>query len=246
MWFQIEDVLNNKALKDINIQQPNFFNTVDYKWSNLLSDNYKLFLEEFEKYIETHKIKAYFNNRQAEAGKWKTLPLITWNIKRKNLKYFPITKSILEKIPGIVSASYSLLEAGGEISKHRGDTDAHIRTHICLYTSKDFSQAAFTVNNETSHWLTGQCLLFCDAHFHSGYNHSSENRLVMIIDVLHSDKVTEKNTICAKVLAGLSLNLLIITLQIKNLNHIVRFIAKLKYWLLQYLFKIIFALKIRL
>lgn len=246
-WFQIENYLYKNQASVSEINYPAFFNTDTYEWTKLLTTNYKIFLEEFESYTSNNSVQPYFNSIQsANSGKWKTLPLITWNIKRRYLKSFSKTKKILANIPGLVSASYSLLEAGGEILEHRGDTDAHIRTHICLYTSKDFSQAAFTVDTETAHWHTGQCLLFCDAHFHSGYNHSNENRLIMIIDVLHPEYLNKKNIICSKVLAGLVINYLLIFLKLFKLNAITRFIFCGIYVFFQFIFRFIMYINITL
>lgn len=246
-WFHVEEILSNKITTSYKGKFPAYYDALSYNWTQLLSDNYELILTEFELFDAQRNLKPYFYKAQANnTGKWKTLALVTWNIKRKNLRYFPNTKQLLDRIPGLVSASFSMLEAGGEIVEHKGDTDAHIRTHLCLYTGMDKDKAVFTVNNISKSWETGKCLLFCDAHLHSGYNHSQENRLVMIIDVLHEENIKTKNIICSKVLSGLMINYLMILFNFKKLNAIPRFFFKINYAIFQLIFRFIMLLNIKL
>lgn len=241
MWFHVDDILKNKITNVYNGKMPPYFQTFEYNWCSMLSNNYKIILEEFEQFQKNDKLQPYFNKDQhGKSGKWKTLPLITWNIKRKHLKDFVKTNKLLQQIPGLVSASYSMLEKGGEIQEHFGDTDAHIRCHLCLYTSEN---AAFKVNNITVRWKEGECLIFCDACKHSGYNHGTKNRLIMILDILHQDNIVYTNKICAKVLTGLLLNYLIVLLDLKKKNSLV-FILKLIYTPILLIMRIILKLRI--
>ncbi|MFN8284403.1 MAG: aspartyl/asparaginyl beta-hydroxylase domain-containing protein [Chitinophagales bacterium] len=246
-WFHVEEILANKVSTSYTGKFPAYFDASNYSWTALLPENYEQILKEFELFNEQHHLQPYFYKAQAKnTGKWKTLPLITWNITRKNLKHFPNTKQILDKIPGLVSASFSMLEAGGEIVKHRGDTDAHIRTHLCLYTATDNTKIAFNVNNISKNWETGKCLLFCDAHVHGGYNHSNEDRLVMIIDVLHEENIQHKNKVCSKVLSGLLINYLLVLFGFKKLNAVLRLFFKIFYNVFQLLFRCLMKLNIKL
>lgn len=247
IWFHVESLLFDSKSKDDSSKYPSFFNPADYLWSDLVAANYALIRDEFEKYKYKKSIKPYFYKEQANNTlKWKTLPLLTWNIKRKSAKLFPQTSKILASIPGLVSASFSLLEAGGEISTHRGDTDATIRGHLCLYTSKDTGKAKLTVNNESREWEEGKWLLFCDAHLHGAYNHSSQDRLVLIVDIVHPEFIGFKNKICSKVLAGLLMNFILVNIKIVDISKFNRLFLYCMYSSFNYLLRIIIFFKIRI
>lgn len=245
VWFHIEDIISKKVNKNQSIRFTPYFNSEDYRWCQLLSANYKIILNEFNAFSQENAIQPYFYKEQSlHSGKWKTSPLITWNIKRKQLKQFPNTFAILQQIPGLVSASFSMLEAGGEIAAHHGDTDAHIRAHLCLYTADDIKKVVFKVDGIEKNWEEGICLLFCDAYEHSGYNHSTQNRLVMIIDVLHQEYIKDKNKICSKVLAGLMLNY--ISVVYAGLKHFPKIVLKILYFLFQWIFRTLIYFRIKL
>lgn len=247
IWFHADEIIAGKTQVIYNGNQPAFFNENNYDWCDLLSANYTVFLKEFLLYSNANKLNPYFYKAQAgETEKWKTLPLITWNIKRKYLNHFVETGNILDRIPGLVSASFSMLEAGGEILQHNGDTDAHIRTHLCLFTAVEKNKLKFTVRNEIKSWETGKCLLFCDAYLHNGYNYSNENRLVMIIDVLHAPHIKYTEKICAKVLAGLFINYIFVLFKLKTIEKYMRPFVKFIYLLFQFVFRMFMRFKIKL
>lgn len=245
LWFHVEELLSHQDSKSFIPAYPAFFNVEEYKWCNDVSLQYIDIRNEFERFISNNRLQPYFYKEQAgNTLKWKTLPLLTWNIKRKNLKRFPITHKILQSIPGLVSASFSLLEAGGEITTHRGDTDANIRGHLCLYTAQQNEKATFTVNNSSKNWEEGRWLLFCDAHQHGGYNHSNENRLVLIVDVIQPENLALKNKVCSKVLAGLLMNFMFVNIRFLNIKKLPVWLLLLVYRSFEILFRVIFFMNI--
>lgn len=247
IWFHIEEILFHQDSKSFNPTYPAFFNVEEYKWCKNVSLQYLEIKHEFEQFISNNKLQPYFYKEQAgNTLKWKTLPLLTWNIKRKSLKRFPTTHKILQSIPGLVSASFSLLEAGGEITTHRGDTDASIRGHLCLYTAQQNEKAAFTVNNITKNWEEGRWLLFCDAHLHGGYNHSNENRLVLIVDVVHPENLDLKNKICSKVLSGLLMNFILVRFVFFDIRKLPKWLLISFYKFFDFLFKIVVFLGVKI
>lgn len=246
IWYHVDDLLYKRQVVYTG-KFPQYFSSVSFAWCNFLADNREVIIAEFDKYFEKEKLKPYFYEDQAgNTGKWRTLPLITWGIKRKNLKNFVNTANLLNQIPGLVSASFSMLEAGGEIMEHYGDTDAHIRGHLCLKASDDRENLCFTVGGVTEHWEEGKWILFCDAHLHGGFNRTNKDRLIMIIDVLHDENMSLKNTICAKVMAGLMLNFVFVKLGIDMSEKENKWYYGPVYILFKTIFKLLIILKIKL
>lgn len=183
------------------------YNNDNFPWVKLLEDNFDVIKKEVQEYIIVNEkqIKPYFNKDLVTKSKsWKTFAFFfwTWNV-NNNIKQCPQTNEILNKIPGIVSASVSILEPGVQIKPHRGDTNAIVRSHLALVAPVGLPDCGFEVNNQKIAWQEGEVFIFNDAAIHTAWNHSEERRYVLLIDVMRSEYANKKYTVCSMVLAGL-------------------------------------------
>ena len=119
-------------------------------------------------------------------GKWTELNLYHMGRKfEKNCNILPITTSILEKIPDIVShvkgaTKISVLQPGTIIKPHAGPTNTRIRLHLGLQVS---DEASITVGNETRTWQEGKVLAFDDSYIHSVAHRGNAPRIALISDI---------------------------------------------------------------
>jgi aspartyl/asparaginyl beta-hydroxylase (cupin superfamily) len=95
-----------------------------------------------------------------------------------------------------------VLEPGSNINPHQGDTDAIVRCHLGLSVPGGLPDCGFQVGTEIRGWKEGEALPFCDAQTHSAWNHCSERRLIMIVDVMRPEFLGQQNGICSHVLAS--------------------------------------------
>src|ERR1700747_3553535 len=118
LWFSIFDRNEYKG------NEPCFFNPADYGFSKIILNNYSTISQELISYLQQHELESYFNSTMvAKENTWKTISLKWWEIKiYRHYKYFPKTLKIINKIPGLVSASFHLLVPHGHIVPHCGDT----------------------------------------------------------------------------------------------------------------------------
>ena len=138
------------------------------------------------------------------------MPLMTWGVEfHKNICNFPVTTEILKQIPGLVSASFNLLEKKSEIKHHFGETNASVRVHLGLCIPDSLPDVGFKVNGISRSWEEGKVLIFCDGYEHSGWNHSNQDRYILLLDIIRSEFIHKKRLICANVLATLSLQSLV-------------------------------------
>ena len=103
----------------------------------------------------------------------------------KNCNILPITTSILERIPDIVShvkgaAKISVLQPGTVIKPHSGPSNTRIRLHLGIKVSKE---ASITVGNETRTWTEGKILAFDDSYTHSVIHRGEAPRIALIADI---------------------------------------------------------------
>lgn len=79
---------------------------------------------------------------------------------------------------------YSVLRPGTHILPHRGVTNTRLVTHLPLIVPPD---CALRVGGETHVWQADRCVTFDDTFEHEAWNHSSETRVVLILDSWNPD-----------------------------------------------------------
>ena len=84
-----------------------------------------------------------------------------WGVEySKNAASFPFTKSLIEEIPFVASASFSKLEPETKIKKHTGDSNIMYRVHIPLIVPGSLPECGFKVLDESVSWELGSAFAF--------------------------------------------------------------------------------------
>jgi aspartyl/asparaginyl beta-hydroxylase (cupin superfamily) len=155
-----------------------FYDTSHFPFVKILEDNWKLFLSEFNSVQE----KSFpYSEYDLYDGEWDVLHFMFFaenNLKTK--KSCPKSWDIIKKIPGIYNASYSILRYSTDIKPHTGFSDKLLRCHLGL---KIPTSCALIVEDESQTWEEGKCLIFDDTKIHSAYNHSVEDRVILLLDI---------------------------------------------------------------
>ena len=168
---------------------PIFYNT-NSEWCIELRSNYERIRDEFLEYQKSHKIPIYgeitkeqseFSDNQPE--KWRVAILKMYGKETDLCKFFPITCSILKKIPGCHVSMFSILEPKKNIPKHKGINNCVLRYHLGLIIPKDKEQCNITINNERRSWEEGKDMMFDDTFEHFVENNTNEQRVVLFLDI---------------------------------------------------------------
>ena len=93
----------------------------------------------------------------------------------------PETAAALARIPNLVKAGFSCLEAGARLPLHRGADRNHYRAHLGLIVPP--GDCALRVTGEARRWKAGKMLMFDDTLVHEAWNLTPEHRIVLIADV---------------------------------------------------------------
>jgi ornithine lipid ester-linked acyl 2-hydroxylase len=145
-------------------------------------------LEDNWEVIKSEALKAYqysipYVETDLYTGEWDVLPLTTFGRKHYvNCQTCPETWKLVESIPGIQTASFSILRYQTEISPHTGFTDEVLRAHLGLKIPED--NCALRIEDQEVKWNEGELFVFNDRLTHSAYNLSSESRIILIVDFL--------------------------------------------------------------
>jgi len=194
-------------------EQPPFYNREELPWVQVLEDNWETIRDEVTELMQEKpaRLRPYFINKSMSfpPKKWKTMGLYFWKFTmHDNCRKCPETVKLMKQIPNLTSCSLSVLEPGSNINPHQGDTDAIIRCHLGLSVPATLPDCGFQVSKEIRPWENGKALPFCDAHTHTAWNHSTNRRLILIIDVIRPEYAKQENMICAHVLASSVLQML--------------------------------------
>jgi aspartyl/asparaginyl beta-hydroxylase (cupin superfamily) len=187
-------------------QDPYFYNADEYPWVKTLEDNWQVIHQELTDMVESQgdRLKPYFHKLMAfPPNAWKTSGFYFWGYRlHGNCNRCPNLTRVLDSIPGLTAGSLSVLEAGANINPHQGDTNAIIRAHLGLSVPASLPECGFQVGPEIRPWQEGKMLLFCDAHTHTAWNHSTKRRAILIVDVMRPEYLSQTNAICSHVFAS--------------------------------------------
>jgi len=184
--------------------EPCFFNTANSAWAVDIEKNWqelkgeiKALINEKDKNFEGVSYLGLTNNNG-----WSALSYLFWGsrVKEASLKdSCPKLSGYLNKMPGIVSVSFSRLAPNTIINEHRGDCNAVLRCHIGIEVPIGLPECGIRVGNEERSWEEGKWLFFNDAWKHSAWNKTDKRRIVLIIDVIRPEFLNKKRAICANI-----------------------------------------------
>lgn len=183
-------------------EEPLFFD-IDAPWINLLEKDWLVIRGELDNLLQG-KTNPLMNNPEidlvSKPGQWKVFPFFFWKRKfEENCQKCPQTVELLESFPNMVSASFSLLEPDSAIKPHRGNTNAVMRCHLGLKIPASLPNCGIKIGNIERSWVEGELFMFCDCHRHSAWNHTSEKRYVLMLDIVRPEFVSKTKEICDRV-----------------------------------------------
>ncbi len=99
----------------------------------------------------------------------------------------PVTTRGIESYPAMRTIAgliyVSRMRAGTHIRAHRGPTNLRVRCHLGIKVPG--GDCAIRVGDEARPWHEGRCLVFDDFFEHEAWNHTEEDRIVLIVDLWH-------------------------------------------------------------
>lgn len=100
-----------------------------------------------------------------------------------NCALCPRTAALLETVPGLLSASFSVLQPGARLAPHQGVFAGILRYHLGLLVPEPAEACAIRVAGRTHHWREGGSLLFDDTRRHEAWNETGGDRVVLLLDL---------------------------------------------------------------
>lgn len=98
-------------------------------------------------------------------------------------KLCPQICDLVQRVPNMIQAFFSILEPGKSIPLHEGPYMGYLRYHLGVHVPKN-NPPQIIVNQQPYVWKEGEAVLFDDSWPHEVRNESDDYRAVLIIDVL--------------------------------------------------------------
>lgn len=93
----------------------------------------------------------------------------------------PVTANALAKVPGLVSALFSVVAPGAHIRRHKGVTKAIMTPHICLRAPSDAEKCQMDADGVKIVWCEGEAVVIDDTFPHEVWNNSDETRVNLLV-----------------------------------------------------------------
>ncbi len=170
-----------------------FLNVKDFDFLTLLESQKDVIKQEFLNLGKDHDLIFPYPQPEMYSPKgWDQFPLYAFG-KRVDecCSICPETARIIESIPNMVTAFFSILRAQSNINWHYDVEEycKHVyRSHLGLITPE---ACFFSVGLETKMWEEGKTLIFQGNQPHAACNGSIVDRIVLIVDV----KVTQESPV---------------------------------------------------
>ena len=168
-----------------------FFDTKSFPWVKRVESNWRAIRKEADVLLRDKEQIPYLQDISPEQssiaqGKaWKSFFLFGFGNKiGRNCDRCPETTRIIEEIPGLKMAMFSILAAKSHILPHRGPYKGLLRYHLGLVIPEPNLGCRIRVADEIRCWQEGRSLIFDDSHDHEAWNDSDRDRVILFVDFL--------------------------------------------------------------
>jgi ornithine lipid ester-linked acyl 2-hydroxylase len=202
-WDRVVDVTNtvgDKALKGVNRAigrqselplQP-FYDPRDFPWVAPLEGNWEVVRAELDAVLAHRAALPNFQDistdqyQLTDDDRWKTYFFYGYGFRSDaNCARCPETTRLIEAIPGMETAMFSILAPGKRIPPHDGPYKGVLRYHLGLVVPHaPVEQVGIRVGPETRGWHEGESLVFDDTYEHEVWNDTDQTRVVLFVDVV--------------------------------------------------------------
>ena len=94
----------------------------------------------------------------------------------------PQTSALLDSVPRLQTAWFSILAPHYHVPAHRGVTKGILRCHLGINIPKKFEQCRMRVGDKICTWREGELFVFDDTYEHEVWNETDEERVILLFD----------------------------------------------------------------
>jgi ornithine lipid ester-linked acyl 2-hydroxylase len=186
LW-QLEALVTRYSL----VETTPLIDPAQFPWTRTLEENYLTIRHELEDVLSFRaRIPAFHTISKDQRSitsddRWRTYFLFGMGYKaERNCARCPETTRLIEQVPGMRTAFFSILEAGKHIPAHRGLYKGFLRYHLGLVVPEPPGACRMRVADHIVHWEEGKSVMFDDTYQHEVWNETNQVRVVLFMDVV--------------------------------------------------------------
>ncbi len=124
------------------------------------------------------------HKRIAADDRWRSFFLWGYGYRiESNCVHCPETVRLLETIPGLMTAFFSVMLPGTHLPRHKGVSKAIVTCHLPLVVPDDAASCRIDVEGHVHQWAEGDCFVFDDTYPHEVWNDTDQERVVLLLHV---------------------------------------------------------------
>ncbi len=178
------------ARQSIIPNQP-FFEPSEFPWVRDVEENWKTIRAELDQVLAHRDALPNFQDISTDQAsitdddRWKTYFFYGYGFRSDpNCARCPETTRLIDRIPGMQTAMFSILAPRKRIPPHDGPYKGVLRYHLGLLVPEPEEQVGIKVGGQVAHWHEGKSLVFDDTFEHEVWNDTDETRVVLFLDVV--------------------------------------------------------------
>jgi ornithine lipid ester-linked acyl 2-hydroxylase len=190
--FALDNLARNYEIfieKQTLVGNDTFFDTENFRWITDLENNWVIIRSELDDILENVDHLPNFQDISADQYEitqddlWKVLFLYAYGYKaHRSCSRCPQTTRLIEQIPGMKTAFFSILYPHKHIPEHRGLYKGVLRYHLALKVPIEKELCGIRVGSDIRSWEEGKSLVFDDTFPHEAWNNTDEIRVILFLD----------------------------------------------------------------
>ena len=188
---QIMSGLEWWLLRSSEIPTTPFLDRSDFPWADTLEKHWHDVRAELDAVLDRREDLPNFQDILRDVApisrddRWKTYFFLAYGYRSDaNCANCPKTTALLDTIPGLVTAFFSILSPHKHIPPHRGPYRGVVRCHLGLMVPGPPDACGISVGGEVHHWQEGETMFFDDGYEHFAWNDTDSTRVVLFLDVI--------------------------------------------------------------
>lgn len=168
---------------------PAVYETSEFSWAAELEAHWKSIRSELDSVLDRRSELPSFQEIMSQVStitndsNWKTFFLFAPGMDCSgNRAKCPRTTELVQRIPGLKTAMFSILSPHKHIPAHRGPYAGVLRYHLGLIVPEPRKKCRIRIGNRAYHWDEGRSIIFDDTWNHEVWNETDGVRVVLFVD----------------------------------------------------------------
>lgn len=186
--LRILPILDRLLMRFAATEEYKVFPNELFPWISYLEENWSVIRDEAQTLLRDRmsvpSIRELSSDHEKIAvdDKWRSFFFWGYGLRvDANCARCPETARALDRIPGLLSALYSVMLAGGHVPRHTGPTKAILTAHMGLVMPLRRENCRMQIGDHEVVWQEGRVVVFDDMYPHEVWNNTDEDRIILML-----------------------------------------------------------------